>query len=397
MVLSPRTTAGLLLALFASGPARAETPRGAGPVVLLGGRAAAAEVPELANAGGPAVLLSPYANLDCARLAEQVLGQGASCFHVRPGDLDRSNARELVSLVRGARSIGLWGGDQHDWFDVFWPAGRRSALLDALLEAWRGGATVAGQGAPVAFLSAASVWDFSLPTEPPLRRPASPPHDLDDPVLAWNLGLQPWAAVDTASRSKGSAWDLVDLLVAERLRLGAYLEADSALVFDPGGPELRARGKGAVWLFDLRKARRGERSLQGARFSMLAEGDTWSQRWRRVDSDTTWLPPGDRDTRLEGGPVLRALAPAEVADWDHPPDPELLDQNGFGPLARWAFAGREPARTLLLNNGSRGAGRLARLVLALDERSRVGRREQAEAGPPRATLANLRLDLEWDL
>lgn len=394
----PAAALALLAAALCAAPAAGQrSSRDAGPVVLLGERATAAAVPELGAAHGPAVLLTPYPNPDCGRLALRLLGREAACHFVRPGDAERSDERALAADVRGAGLIGLWGGDQHDWYDVFWPHGNRSRLLGALVEAQRGGATVVGQGAAVAFLSAASAWDFSLPADPPVRRPAAPPHDLERPVLAWNLGLQPWAAIDTETRSEGSAWDLIDLLVAERLRLGAYLESDAALVFDPAVPELRARGAGAVWLLDLRGARSDRHRILGARFSLLADGDGWSHRERAVRSDATWLAPGDEESlELTGGYVLAQPSLEEVASMNHGPRTmdDLREQFGWSLFARRIFS--EP-RTLV-RDGYRANDRRARLTLTPEEDSRVGRHDDGEAdGPARVTLANLRLDLEWDL
>lgn len=386
---APLALACLAAALAAAPAAGQQSSRDAGLVVLLGERATAAGVPELMQAEGPAILLTPYPNPACELLSGRLLGRAASCHFVRPGDTERSNERALAEAVRGAGLIGLWGGDQHDWFDVFWPHGDRSRLLAALREAQRGGATVVGQGAAGAFLSAASVWDFSLPADPPVRRPAAPPHDLDEPVLAWCLGLQPWAAIDTEARSGGSAWDLIDLLVAERLRLGVYLEGEAALVYDPAAPELRARGSGAVWLFDLRNARSGKRRISGARFSLLTNGDAWSRRTREVASpaECKSAPVESYPIYFARGPLLQTT-PVETSGWTAH---ESRGACGWSRFAGFVIDGSR-LRPVQVLEATRGGNRAARGTLTPDEDSAV-----CVHASGRIALSSLRLDLEWDL
>ena len=383
----------LILAAAPGLPATGQFTR-PGVSVILGDRAEASSVPELEDASGPVVLLSLYPNMDVQRIGAD-LGLNASeaaGFYLRPHDRERADDFELIEALRGAAAIGLWGGELESWYAALWPHNYASGVVEALVDAHRNGALVVARGEAAMLLTVAAAWDGEWTPAEPHRRPASPPHDREagvGPLMTWNLALQPWAAFDSEARSSGSAWDLIDLLVDDRLRLGVYLEDEAALVFDPAVPEYRVRGDGAVWVFDLRNARRGKSSLQGARFSLLHPGDGWSRRRREVRSSGEPIAPVGEAPRLEGGDLLARIP------WE---DREAMGAHRLGTREQYerGHGPRELLESLLskhpvldLRDGSRG-GRPARFTFRHDADSRGWRRGE------RATLSNLRLDLEWE-
>ena len=359
-----------------------------GTTVMLGRAVNASEIPELRTAAEPVVLLSLEAGLDMERIGGLLglAGKRTQSFSLGAKDRARSDERELIEALRSAGTIALFDGKLEGWYRALWPNGSGSGAVEALAAAHRRGALVVARGEATSLVSAASAWDGQFEREEPHRRPSSPPHDQRGQTqLAWNLGFQPWALTDTEARAGGSAWDLIDLLVEERLRLGVYLEEDAALISDPAKDELRVRGRGAAWFFDLRNARRRPGSLQGARFSLLFEGDTWVRRGRQPHSTGRELALDTRSVEADGGQLLTSLD--EGGELFRP-----IPGSGGGwrQVAFDAIAGPDGTATFV-QRGWRAPGRAAQVTLTPDEDSTVWVR-----GDRQGSLANLRLDLSWD-
>ena len=375
----------LLACLILLGSVSPLTPVQLGPpgtTVMLGETVAASAIPELRAAAEPVVLLSLFANLDAERIGSSLglAGKRTQSFFLGTKDRARADDRELIEALRSAGTIALWGGELEGWYQALWPNGSGSGAVEALAAAHRHGALVVARGEATSLVSAAAAWDGQFEREEPHRRASSPPHDQrGDTQLAWNLGFQPWALTDTEALSGGSAWGLVDLLVDERLRLGVYLEDDAALISDPAKGEFRVRGLGAAWVFDLRNARRKRGSLQGARFSLLFEGDSWTRRGRQPHATGRELALDTRTVEVEGGQLLTSLDDATEQSF-----------GGWRQAAFEACAGPDGAATFI-QRGWRARGRAAQVTLTPDADSTVWVR-----GARQGSLANLRLDLTWD-
>jgi hypothetical protein len=268
----------VLLALLSLALPQATEP---GPVVLLGERADVARVDELTDLEGPSVLLwleGQDGGGSAKRAAALGGGPATACLELARDDRIALDDMELARQVRGARHVAFGPAPLGDWFRTLWPRREESGLVRALWETHRGGAVLVGRGSSAGFLSAATVIDG--PEE--IGERERNPHRMVGPRAAWAAGFQPWAILDTAGAAAGRIERLVRVLIDERLRLGVMLEARSALVYDPPGARLVARGEDGVLILDLRTSRRRDDALYGARLTRLRPGDSWVRRLRAM-------------------------------------------------------------------------------------------------------------------
>ena len=337
-------------------------PQGAdpGPVVLLAEEADESLVDELsgfAESAAVLVLCLEGAGRDCAAPAPE----GASRRVLKPDDAIRSDDAELARAVREAELVAFGQGTLGEWYRTLWPGRRETELVRALWETHRGGATLVARGRAAGMLSAATVIDGPEEIGDFERNPRRD----GTPRTAWSAGFQPWAVLDTEGAAGGSIGRLARVLVDDRLRLGVFLERESALVFDAAGQRFVARARGGVLVLDLRTSRRKQDALRGARFSRLLAGDAWVRRARRV------VP-------YRGTPEAAVEDRTETVRVEHAFDARAL----FAALAVFDTA-PVPAR-LVVEDGQRA------LTLEVDSNASVHPREGAGA-----TLAGLAFDLEW--
>lgn len=231
-----------------------------GPVVLLGARVALEAVPELKTA-------AKRLELRLRTNEPEPLAVGV----LDPKARFAADAPELAKAVLASERIELGAGSLADWLDVLYPRRHDSALVTALIEAHRTGATLVGRGESACLVSAAAV----APNAAAMRASSSDPHDARLPIAVWPLALQPWALLDEEQRAGGSFERLAFVLEREKLPLGVFLAADGALVVRRGEETLHARGPGTSLVLDLRGARRGSGRISGARLSLLGDGDRW--------------------------------------------------------------------------------------------------------------------------
>ena len=162
---------GLVLLMLAAGPvAEAASPREKGSLLFAGGglRFSNAEVwrrfVQLAGGKGATVVVIPAAasnpSASGRAVVENLICYGAKAELVpiapRLKDVDyRAAARDpaLVRLLRKATGIWFTGGDQQRITRALLPDGRRTPALEAIWEAYRGGAVVGGSSAGTAIMS----------------------------------------------------------------------------------------------------------------------------------------------------------------------------------------------------------------------------------------------------
>src|SRR5262249_51397773 len=166
-----RTLGLVVLALAATEPpAEAASPQGKGSLLFAGGglRFSNAEVwgrfVQLAGGKGATIAVIPAAasnpKASGRNIVENLIRYGAKAELVpiapRLKDVDyRAAARDpaLVRLLRKAGGIWFTGGDQVRITRALLPDGRRTPALEAIWEAYRGGAVLGGSSAGTAIMS----------------------------------------------------------------------------------------------------------------------------------------------------------------------------------------------------------------------------------------------------
>jgi hypothetical protein len=181
--------------------------------------------------------------------------------------------RETAELVRSARCIVLAGGGYFDWFKLVTPGGTTTRLSDSIKAAHRDGATIVGVGAAAPYLAKwAMVPRSAIPD--PERNPRR--HRTD--VGIEGLGLVRELLVDTSAREGGDPGTLLRAAFDGHLERALYLDGPTIWIDDSRGESARVAGTGRTILFDLGAARRNRGTWQGARLSLLRDGDRWTER-----------------------------------------------------------------------------------------------------------------------
>jgi len=181
--------------------------------------------------------------------------------------------RETAERIRSARCIVLAGGGSLDWFHLVTPGGTTTRLSDSIRAAHRDGATIVGCGAAAPYLAKWVVVERSALPDPE-RNPRR--HRTDAAIEG--LGLVPGLLVDTSARERGSPAGLLRIAFDGHLDRALYLEGPTVWIDDPGRDSARVAGPGRTLLFDFASARRNRGTWQGARLSLLRDGDRWSER-----------------------------------------------------------------------------------------------------------------------
>ncbi len=275
---------------------------------------------------------------DEAAVASDARGPCAGTDHrvlLRRGvPADAIDSYELERDAHSARTFYLHGSPSVvDWYECLAPSGE-SRLLRGLRRAHAGGATLVGRGRAGALLGAWVAAEFDE-----LERIERNPRRAEQTRLVAGLAVFDWGLLEAGEGA--SLARAVNQCVEERLRWAAFVEPGAGLEIDLASERASAHGEGAVWILDLRRARRMRSGLRGVLLTVLGAGDAWDRSGRAAP--TTDAPDAAR--RGEISPRSGRAARAERAVDD------ALE------AARWrealrALRGGSAAQTLLSRDGS---------------------------------------------
>lgn len=201
--------------------------------------------------------------------------------------LDRGGVEDgpLAERLRLAASVSLIEGPMLDWLITLWPARRSSAVLHALSECAAGGGRVSGRGSTAFLIAAGGVARGpSREASGESRLRSTNPREHGEPRLTPGLCLGGAWILDTHARAGGSALRLLSCLIEAHLDEGVLLGPRSLLCCDLETRAWTALGSDPLLHLDLKRSRRLPHSVEGARLSVLAAGDGWSRRERRLFS-----------------------------------------------------------------------------------------------------------------
>ncbi len=328
--LAPLTLLPLLEARLGAAPLRRapggealDSQRGRGIACALGEEADAADLPAPRRAGEHLALAlsgtTPVADADRAR----VLGS-AHCQWIEISLEDRGTVDDgpLAERIRTAASVTLVEAGVLDWLIALYPARRSSAVLHALVECAATGGRVIGRGS-AAFLVAGGgvVLGATRDAVGESRLRQANPRKLGGVRLAHGLGLSGGMVLDTHGRARGDLLRLISVLVEWHCDEGVMLFPRSALCCDLELRRWRALGPDPLIALELRGSRRGLRTLERARLSVLAAGDGWSWLDRRLSSagEPVEFGPAAAAVSLPEGLDCRRflVAPARSRAWTH--------------------------------------------------------------------------------
>lgn len=253
----------LLLALVQASPG----------LVVLVGSGASIDAATCAQLGaGDRLLLCAG---DPARIADPLAAAGAPKGRV---DLDTTRLfvgddRETAERIRAARCIVLAGGGALDWFQLVTPGGSTTRLSDSIRAAHRDGATIVGCGAAAPYLAKWFVVERSAIPDPERN-----PRRHRTVAAIEGLGLVREILAESSERERGDPAGILRVAFDGHIERALYLEGPTIWIDDPGRDSARVAGAGRSILFDLGAARRNRGTWQGARLSLLRDGDRWSER-----------------------------------------------------------------------------------------------------------------------
>lgn len=247
------------------------------------------------DSAGPRVWIGVKGDVVSPRIDPFAQSGGSNAFvELDPLALDAGDDPTVAGQVDLARAVTLGGGDYLAWWILLTPSGKRSHLATSLLRAHRDGRLVAGQGAGAAFLAHRALVDRVS-----LQRERRNPRRTDPNIAVKGLGLIPSVLVETARRSEHRLTGMFDALLAGSVDVALYLDRDVAWVFDESGPVASVEGAGVALVFDASDARRQRNALREGRASLLASGDRFDTRARRVMNADR---PFERNTNLGAVP-----------------------------------------------------------------------------------------------
>lgn len=222
----------------------------------------------------------------------------------------------LARRVRAATSVTLVEGELMDWLMALWPARRRSAIGEALVECAVTGGRVIGRGATALLVASGGVARGPTHDEPgESRLRLENPRESGEPRLVHGLRLCDGFFVDTHARSGASLLRLLSTLIENHEEHGVLLGARSAVCCDLESRAWTALGAEPVVFLDLSEARRRAESVERARVSVLAAGDGWSTAERRLSGTGDAGSYGDPESvsGSDGLSVAKLLAPPLVS------------------------------------------------------------------------------------
>lgn len=305
----------------------------------------------LAPRGGEVVLLSgtgracPEAYLGAEALVLRLDGAEIPALLEETSVLDLASngtrpSREELLRLRGPRALHLVGvGDGGlGWWRVMTWRGRRSPLQRALRDARARGAAVVGWGAGGAYLAEAWLAP-SAALEAAGHPERNPRRAEEEEKVVGGLDLLPGGLAVQGERALPRALSLLHRRRAPRALL---LAGEVAWRHDPAAREVTVTGSGAALLLETKGARCTRERIEGARASLLREGDRWDLHADRIEL------AGE-----EAGPEGVRRAPLALAS--------LLELSGAP--ARLVL-GEGP--TMDVQPGRAGKGRFARAPLRVE-------------------------------
>ena len=225
---------------------------------------------ELAQIGGP----------DARRLV-LALGE-AEAFPegtrvLAPRDARAANAPALERAQVAADVLVLRGGDFLAWYETVHPEEGRTRLAEGLKLFLASKRPIIAHGGAAAFLSGGvSVPKAELKGEErnPRRR---------EQVWSERVAVRsgPRALFDADGWEGGSPLRLLQALHRTHVDAGLHFSGEVALRWERERGRLEVLGPGSLLAFDLRRARRPRRGVEGARLARLSRGDVWDLGYRR--------------------------------------------------------------------------------------------------------------------
>lgn len=202
--------------------------------------------------------------------------------------------RETAERIRAARCIVLAGGGALDWFQLVTPGGTTTRLSDSIRAAHRDGATIVGCGAAAPYLAKWYMVERSAIPDPERN-----PRRHRTAAAIEGLGLVREILVDTSAREGGDPGRMLRAAFDGHLERAIYLDGPTVWIDDPGRDSALVAGSGRTILFDLGAARRQRGTWQGARLSLLRDGDRWSERGGVECGESGARIPLDSDPSLD--------------------------------------------------------------------------------------------------
>ena len=220
---------------------------------------------------------------------------------------------ELERRMLAAEAIQLSGGTLLEWYDALLARRERVRFVAALYDALRAGTHLVGVGGAAAFLSRGT----SIPREELIVRPDSRPRNpraSGEFSAVTGMGLGPPGYIDSAAFERGTRTRWLRALETTKIDVGWWFAPDSALLYDFQAGRVTVLGPGQVELLELRGVRRKRTGTFGARLSVLAAGDSWDRKQRRLQ-----LPGGTRSPgrRADGEPASEFTVAAALARTEH--------------------------------------------------------------------------------
>jgi len=208
-----------------------------------------------------------------------------------PRDARAANDPALERALVEAQVLVLRGGDFLAWYETVYPPEGRTRLAEGLKLFLASKRPIIAHGGAAAFLSGGvSVPKAELKGEErnPRRR---------EQVWSERVAVRsgPRALFDADDWEGGSPLRLLQALHRTHVDAGLHFSGDVALRWERDRSRLRVLGPGSLLAFDLRRARRPRRGVEGARLAQLTRGDVWDLGYRRQ------LPGPDKLERKRGG------------------------------------------------------------------------------------------------
>lgn len=234
---------------------------------------------EIEDAG----LAKELAKLGGAQARRFVLALGEAEEHpdatrvLAPRDARAANDPTLERALVEAEVLVLRGGDFLGWYETVHSEEGRTRLAEALRVFLETKRPVLAYGGAAAFLSGGvSVPVAELKGEE--RNPRRREQVWSERVA---VGVGPRTLFDADGWEGGSPLRLLRALHRTRVDAGLHFSGDVALRWERDRSRLRVLGPGSLLAFDLRRARRPRRGVEGARLAQLTRGDVWDLGYRR--------------------------------------------------------------------------------------------------------------------
>lgn len=299
-----------------------EIPVRTGALVIMGGaerfehREFWDEIVQLAGGAKARIAVFPTASLDPVRRGNWVIAalnrSGADAFlvplawrHMPQDPAEVAFDPEVADEVRNSGGVFFIGGGQERITRALLDEeGRRTPLLDAIWDVYRGGGVIAGTSAGAAIMSRVMYRDPDSVLET-LHQGVRMGQEIDH-----GLGFLPgdWF-VDQHCLVRGRFARALVAMVDQGFRFGLGIDENSAVVIR-GERDLHVIGFRGAMVFDLSNARHdpdlGRFNLENARLTFLDQGDRFDLETREVVPSSQKLDDQVLDPRsAEFQPVIR--------------------------------------------------------------------------------------------